>query len=578
MIHKKSGSAMLINMRQNFKQSKKWFVLACVLQLLGLPVFVIMSYVITFAENSYNEEELVILQGISVIFFCLAMLVSVFIEINVFSYLHQKNKTDMIMSLPITTKQRFWSDFLSGLLMYVLPYLFSLIPTGIILGILNSKYDLYRIIGMDLKTIIFSFIALLLIMIMLYAFILLALVCCGNLRGAITYIIALNAIIPLFFLIIGLCVSELNYLVDSFYAVINYMDITSPAGGFAYLGALLYDDSVGGIFYDTYVMISWGVKYVIFIVIVIFVAYWLYKKRKNEDTGKFLIYDFIYHILAIMIIVSLFGLGIAIDNILFGFISSSVVYLIFNIFAIGKIKRRKRFQKKLTYYFAVVICTFPFMWILNMFSNSERSLPDSSNMVIYNIDSYDIYRDSYYSNFTSKDKGIYDKVVDICDKTYNNEDNTPRDNIGIAVVDKIGNVSNSYYLLPEPVVKECMQDIWTSKEYREMVMRDFEEEFYDVLEVHKRVDGERVFIPSISIYGKSPYLVYELDLESEEELTELIKCYQDDIRNISEETIQKLMRKEGEYYILRYYYVEYVINEDFKNTMNFINQRDLLVD
>ena len=55
--------------------------------------------------------------------------------------------------------------------------LFSLIPTGIILGILNSKYDLYRIIGMDLKTIIFSFIALFLIMIMLYAFILLALVC-----------------------------------------------------------------------------------------------------------------------------------------------------------------------------------------------------------------------------------------------------------------------------------------------------------------------------------------------------------------------------------------------------------------
>ena len=30
---------------------------------------------------------------------------------------------------------------------------------------------------------------------------------------------------------------------------------------------------------------------VIFIVIVILVAYWLYKKRKNEDTGKFLIYD-----------------------------------------------------------------------------------------------------------------------------------------------------------------------------------------------------------------------------------------------------------------------------------------------
>lgn len=578
MIHKKSGSAMLINMRQNFKQSKKWFVLACVLQLLGLPVFVIMSYVITFAENSHNNEELVILQGISVIFFCLAMLVSVFIEINVFSYLHQKNKTDMIMSLPITTKQRFWSDFLSGLLMYVLPYLFSLIPTGIILGILNSKYDLDRIIGMDLKTIIFSFIALFLIMIMLYAFILLALVCCGTLRGAITYIIALNAIIPLFFLIIGLCVSELNYLVDSFYAVINYMDITSPAGGFAYLGALLYDDSVGGIFYDTYVMISWGVKYVIFIVIVIFVAYLLYKKRKNEDTGKFLIYDFIYHILAIMIIVSLFGLGITIDNILFGFISSSVVYLIFNIFAIGKIKRRKRFQKKLTYYFAVVICTFPFIWILNMFSNSERSLPDSSNMVIYSIDSHDIYKDSHCSIFTTKDKDIYDKVVNMYDKAYNNEDDTSRVSIGIAVVDKIGNVSSVYYHISESVFKECMQDVWVSKEYREMVANDFEEDFYDIFENHKTVDGERIFLPSIGIDGKSEYIMYEFYLENEEELTELIKCYQDDIRNISEEAIQKLMRKEGEYYTLECKGAHYAINEDFKNTMNFIDQRDLLGD
>lgn len=575
MIHKKSGSAMLINMRQNFKQNKKWFILACVLQLLGLPVFVIMSYVITFAENSYNEEELVTLQGISVIFFCLAMLVSVFIVINVFSYLHQKNKTDMIMSLPITTKQRFWSDFLSGLVMYVLPYLFSLIPTGIILGILNSEYDLDRIIGMDLKTIIFLFIALFLIMLMLYAFILFALVCCGTLRGAITYIIALNAIIPLFFLIIGLCVSDLNYLIDPFYAVINYMNITSPAGGFAYLGALLYDDSVGGIYYDTYVMISWGVKYIIFTVIVMFVVYLLYKKRKNEDTGKFLIYNFIYHILTVMIIITLFSAGITINNILFGFILSSVAYLIFNVFASGKMSRRKNFLKKALYYLVVSMCAFPFIWILEKCTDIDNiSLPDSSNIVIYNIVTYDIYTDSYDSNFTTKDKDIYDKVMNMCNKTYNYE--KPLNSIGVNVVDKIGNISSGYYHIPESVFKECMQDVWASKEYREMVANEFEEDFYDIFEVHKKVDGERVFLPSIGINGKSLYLMYEFYLENEEELTELINCYQDDIRNISEETIQKLMRKEGEYYTLECKGAHYAINEDFENTINFINERDLL--
>jgi len=575
MIHKKSGSVMLVNMRQNFKQNKKWFILACVLQLLGLPVFVIMSYVITFAENSYNDKELVVLQGISVMFFCLAMLVSVFIVINVFSYLHQKNKTDMIMSLPITTKQRFWSDFLSGLVMYVLPYLFSLIPTGIILSILNSKYDLERIIGMDLKTIIFSFIALFLIMLMLYAFILLALVCCGTLRGAITYIIALNAIIPLSISIIGVSFGlssndmALFYktYVNSFYEIINYIDITSPAGGFCYLETLLNDDNIGVLFYDTYVMISWGVKYIIFTIIILVVAYLLYKKRKNEDTGKFLIYNFIYHILVIMIIVTLFGLGIAIDNIFLGFILSGVAYLVFNVFALGKI-RRKKFKKKLIYYFVVAVCTFPFMWILEIFY--DRPLPKSSDMVICNINSMNRYKGSKYSSFITSNKSIYDKIKII--GTYDRRHDL--NYVEIFVVDKTGDVIGDCYYISAPELEECMYDAWTSKEYIDMVANEFEED-YNIFETYKEVDGKRVFLPSIEIHGKS-YLTYDLYLESEEELTELIKCYQDDILNISEEAIKKLMRKNSEYCILDFNWTHYAINEDFKNTMDFINQRDLI--
>ena len=108
-----------------------------------------------------------------------------------------------------------------------------------------------------------------------------------------------------------------------------------------------------------------------------------------------------------------------------------------------------------------------------------------------------------------------------------------------------------------------------------MVANEFEED-YNIFETYKEVDGKRVFLPSIKIHGKSSYLTYDLYLESEEELTELIKCYQNDILNISEEAIKKLMRKNSEYCILDFNWTHYAINEDFKNTMDFINQRDLI--
>ena len=233
---------------------------------------------------------------------------------------------------------------------------------------------------------------------------------------------------------------------------------------------------------------------------------------------------------------------------------------------------RKKFFKKVLYYFAVAVCTFPFMWILEMFSDSERSLPDSSDMVVYNIDSRNIYKDSYRSNFTTSDKSIYDKIINI---HYRKLD---LNSIEIFVMDKTGDIVNNCYYVSNYELEECMYDVWASKEYREMVANDFEEDFYDIFDIYKKVDDERIFLPSIGIDGKSEYIMYKFYLENEEELTELIKCYQDDIRNISEEAIQKLMREEGECYTLKCYYAQYVINEDFKNTMNFINQRDLLGD
>lgn len=586
MIHKKSESMMFIRMRHNFKQNKKWFILSCILQFLGFPVFALMYYVIEVAENSYKMigdanyiraqesgnkiEELVILQGISMIFFCVAILVSIFIVINIFSYLHQKTKTDMIMSLPMSTKQRFWSDFLSGLVMYVLPYLFSLIPTGIILGILDSEYGVANVTGIDMKIIIFSFVYVFLIMLMLYAYILFVLMCCGTLRGTITYIIATNVIIPAFFFVISTCIATFSdNEIDSLYAMINYINISSPFGGL-FFRVLLYDTVSSRLCNDTYVMVTWGVKYIIVTMVIIFIAYLLYKKRKSEDTGKFLVYKFIYHVLGVMIVIALFGSGIADDNILLGLIWSSIVYVVFSILASGKVSTRKNFTRRVLCYFVIVVCTYPFMWILEKYTDNVYSLPESPDVLIYNIKSDDIYKDSYYSQFVTRDKDIYDKIINVCsqkcDKTL-----VPLKDIEIYVVDKIGNISSQCYHVEKSVLKECMYDIWTSQEYREMIAESFEDDLNEINKSAKRAGYGTTFAPEIQIEKNNS--VYSLKPRSIEEFTELAECYRKDILNISEETMEKLMYNYRECYILRSWGMKYVINDGFENTIKFFEEK-----
>lgn len=81
--------------------------------------------------NSAQSQVAFILISI----FCLAaaVLCGIIIAVNNFSYLYKKSQVDMIYSLPIKKKFKFLSDYASGLVIYIVPYIVACIICNFIL-------------------------------------------------------------------------------------------------------------------------------------------------------------------------------------------------------------------------------------------------------------------------------------------------------------------------------------------------------------------------------------------------------------------------------------------------------------
>ncbi|MDE6777347.1 MAG: hypothetical protein K2J25_05340 [Oscillospiraceae bacterium] len=126
-------------------QNKKFFIVICILQLLGIPLIMGSGMLevyyserreLTHDYSSYNfSYEAYMMIGC----FCLgiAVLLGIFFGINAYREEWDKSKVDMLYSLPLTNKQRFFSDYLGGLGMYVIPYIGAVLLGWIVLFIMT---------------------------------------------------------------------------------------------------------------------------------------------------------------------------------------------------------------------------------------------------------------------------------------------------------------------------------------------------------------------------------------------------------------------------------------------------------
>ena len=122
------------------RQNQKFAIVTSILQLLGIPV---MAAAVMFrqyeqlrsAMDSHYHYSIDVWPYLMIGGFCLgvAVLMGMFSGIRAYEEEWNKTHVDMLYALPLSDKQRFFSDYLGGLGMYLIPYLVSVLLGWVII-------------------------------------------------------------------------------------------------------------------------------------------------------------------------------------------------------------------------------------------------------------------------------------------------------------------------------------------------------------------------------------------------------------------------------------------------------------
>lgn len=342
-LKQKIDNMFLKNFMINLKQNKKILIIISILQLLGLPMLSVTLTAAAIYDSGDNGNISMISLGFFTLIslFCIgvSIICGIIIAVNNFSYLYKKSQVDMIYSLPIKRKYKFLSDYLSGLAVYLVPYIVACILSIAIL--LASGVCVERMSGLLENN---SFIALiiqgefagLLIMTLLYTLTIFVLNCCGTLFESIINILIINILIPGLISVIATMFFADLYGISIFNTVLPVLGYTSPIGAGIYLIFLLatndylYFDVLGCLPASIYG--KWIVFFLLFTTAVFLLSMFLYMKRKAEDVSKPYVYKFLYYLVitSVLMAISLIA-RYDITTIVPVIVFSLIVYLIFEV-------------------------------------------------------------------------------------------------------------------------------------------------------------------------------------------------------------------------------------------------------
>ncbi|MCQ2434679.1 MAG: hypothetical protein MJ062_05530 [Oscillospiraceae bacterium] len=156
----KTMNPFLSNFRGIVRKNRLLMIFLTFLSLLGLPVLLFVGVELRKYDSEMSDyyaapnEAVTTPQDMSEIFqttltivSILAMVVIVFMianaAIQAFSYLLKKSDTDLYFSLPMNHNQRFFSCYLGGLTVWLLPTLISNIITAAVLSIMEAPTEFF---------------------------------------------------------------------------------------------------------------------------------------------------------------------------------------------------------------------------------------------------------------------------------------------------------------------------------------------------------------------------------------------------------------------------------------------------
>lgn len=347
------SKAMLHNGRQNVITNFKLMVIIFILHIMAMPMLIISAMIQMF-ENG-KAFDLDIYAVIAVFTTGMGAAAGLICALSVFSYLYKKTDVDMRMGLPMSTPQRFVSDFVSGLFIYIVPFIAAQILTWILLLIGHLGFDgkTFYIHSNDDPIEVTSswtcdvfstaapilwriIIGGILLMVMFYTVTVFVASLCGNIFESIGYNILLNVLVPLvaYMLISAVMDNAPGVSIDRY--AYKTISLCGPFGGVVglvmSLNAIFYEDDIT-VYSAYYTYPQWCLLFLLIIVLLGSGTYLIYRKRKAEDTGKPVVFGAFYHVILTM---SMFCICYAFlvddgSEIVPMLIITAIVYLVFHV-------------------------------------------------------------------------------------------------------------------------------------------------------------------------------------------------------------------------------------------------------
>lgn len=306
------------------KRNMKYAVLAVFMNFLGLPLFLIHVisecviakntdvWELTQYDSVFDAPDDTIYIIIAFLGTCIVLVTGIYIAMGCFSHLFDKNMVDMEYSLPLTADERFFAGYLSGLCLYLTPYIIcqalSVILTAAGHIVIDKWLDPEQQIFADFMPIVLKLISGgFIVMLMMYTLFVLTMSFCGSKFETAAYGMGANFCLPSVYVCIFITVLmdgyglEFSLLDDS---LINQLFVcTSPMGAAygLYMSAFIGIDHAAESesFFSIYSFGFWAIKCLAVTAVLMFCALKLYRRRKAEQTGKTFISKTFYFIVMI---------------------------------------------------------------------------------------------------------------------------------------------------------------------------------------------------------------------------------------------------------------------------------------
>lgn len=420
--------------RYRLRSQLKYLIVCSMLNILMLPLYSINVLIMVKSLVSMSpvmSQFNTLTNGFHTLSALAFFFLTFFSGAAVFDYCVRSERTDTFGGLPITLRDKFFADFLSGYITRVAPLIpcsvFSMIMS-VSIESLYSKLpaETWSFDGIIIKA--FAELNLALFFSYTFAYILSVLItiCCGRVSSSRVYTI-LSSIV----LIIGSCAAigfamSSRMTTGSFDDVVTALRFVPPLGIFAGKAYSIFND-IGFVNfeYTTFDLTS-PVPIIIYIVIaaaLIAIAYLAFKYRKPENTGHPIAVKRFYHVFAgacafSLICICCYPMYQLWMWWLSALVSVVVSAIALTIFTVANKEDRPRVKKNLIRNASIIAGSIAFLFIFDKtgafgtrYYNYSAEKTKSIEVIMYD------YFNNYRESFTIDDKADIEQFITATNKT-----------------------------------------------------------------------------------------------------------------------------------------------------------------